>query len=82
MRRYKYHVGARFTEEEYKAAEDLMKKCSRVIYSGVEFGAMNRANKRLLEEAKMIGKKIEIGGKKEEIPRDFSDSSKPHGSPD
>ncbi|MBR5337721.1 MAG: ABC transporter ATP-binding protein [Lachnospiraceae bacterium] len=46
------------TEEEYKKAEELMKKCSKVIYSGVEFGTTNRANKRLLEEAKMLGKEL------------------------
>ena len=46
------------TEEEYKEAEALMRECSKVIYSGVHFGTVNRANKRLLEVAKMIGKTV------------------------
>jgi len=45
--------------EEYKAAELMMLSCSRVYYTGVDFGITNRLNKRLLDVAKAEGKILE-----------------------
>ena len=47
------------SQEEYRAAELLMLSCSRVYYTGVEFGITNRLNKRLLDVAKTEGKILE-----------------------
>ena len=43
-------------DDAYKRALELMNKCSKVYYSGVEFGEINLRNRQLMEEAKKIGK--------------------------
>lgn len=46
------------SESEFARAKELIDKCQRVVYTGVEFGSGNRLNKDLLDYAKNSGKEI------------------------
>ena len=46
------------SQEEYEHALELMEKCSKVYYSGVQFGTMNALNSKLLDKARELGKEI------------------------
>ncbi len=43
-------------EETYNRAFELMSNCSKIMYTGVEFGETNMKNKILLDEAKKMNK--------------------------